>query len=224
TPTTSNNSTNVDDSRVIQPSTKRLRRSYKKKTLISVGNSSNTTKSRKSNDGSSSLNNNDNDTSQKSESESNRYPNPTVMQASILNANIEGVYCEEKLVSKPDGSQEEFIKIYAPEPVDPKKERFLDDWNQYGQIRFFDVANYRPVLPKILTDFIAKVETSDKDAISTKEFDQMKDLLGVTIFQDLQHYFIWRLPTRFLHTVCDRIIQMYPILDDGSPTKTVFME
>ncbi|XP_027200487.2 uncharacterized protein LOC113794569 [Dermatophagoides pteronyssinus] len=157
-----------------------------------------------------------NDSTQKSE---HKFPQTTVMQASILNANIEGIYYEEKLIPKPNGGHEEFIKIFVPEPVEPKKQRFLDDWHQYGQIRFFDAANYQPNLPQILHEFMAKV-IATIEPIPQKEFDQMKELLSMTLFQDLQHYFIWRLPTRFLHTVCDRLIQMYPMWDDGSPTKT----
>lgn len=144
----------------------------------------------------------------------------TVMQASILNANIEGIYCEEKLTPKPDGSHEVFIKIFAPKPENPKKERFLDDWNQYGQIRFFDTATYQPILPQVIHDFMDKVNANIVP-VSQKEFDHMKEILSLALFQDLQHYFIWRLPPRFLYTVCDRLIQMYPMWDDGSPTKTV---
>ncbi|KAH7639842.1 hypothetical protein HUG17_3875 [Dermatophagoides farinae] len=135
----------------------------------------------------------------------------TVMQASILNANIEGIYCEEKLTPKPDGSHEVFIKIFAPKPENPKKERFLDDWNQY--------ATYQPILPQVIHDFMDKVNANIVP-ISQKEFDHMKETLSLALFQDLQHYFIWRLPPRFLYTVCDRLIQMYPMWDDGSPTKT----
>lgn len=142
----------------------------------------------------------------------------TQSQANPPNADI---ILEEKYIEF-ENATEKLIKLNVPAPLEPKKNRFLEDWQIYGQIRFFDTANYNPEIPKNIVDYMETMVTSNRQcSLGGKDYDAIKELLCEHLYQDLMRYFIWRVPIRFLHTVCDRLINLHPIWDDGTPTKTV---